>query len=218
MSRSSKRAASKWQRFRQRDKFVREASRLDLRSRSYFKLEELDRHYGLLTPGLLILDLGAAPGGWSQYARTKTGKASNVVAVDINPMKPIDGVQFIQLDLADVDAVQKLANYLKQRQVDVVLSDMAPNITGNSAIDSRNYFDLYAAIFKICGAVLKESGSLVFKFFQTDETPVLKKRCQLAFDSCRIYKPKPSRSHSQESYMVALGFRSHLADLLSTMQ
>ena len=206
MSGSSKRPVSKWQRFRQKDAFVRNASRLGVRSRSFFKLEELDQQFKLLKSGMKVLDLGASPGGWSQYAQSRVGKNGMVLATDILSMQPISGVQFIQCDLASNDAPMKLFDHLKQRKVDLVLSDMAPNITGNATIDSRNYFDLYAAIFKVCEVVLIESGSLAFKFFQTAETSILKQNCKILFDSCKIYKPQSSRSTSQESYMVSRNY------------
>ena len=206
MSGSSKRPVSKWQRFRQKDSFVRNASRLGVRSRSYFKLEELDQQFNLLKSGMAVLDLGASPGGWSQYAQPRVGKKGMVLATDILSMQPISGVQFVQCDLADSDAPMRLLNHLQQRKVDLVLSDMAPNITGNATIDSRNYFDLYSAIFKVCEVALIESGSLVFKFFQTEETSILKQNCKILFDSCKIYKPKSSRSTSQESYMVSRNY------------
>ncbi len=158
-----------------------------------------------------MLDLGAAPGGWSQYVQRKIGTNGRVVAVDINAIQPIDGVEIIQLDLAAADSIERLSEKLQQRKAHVVLSDMAPNITGNSAIDSRNYFDIYAAIFRICHAVLDDSGSLVFKFFQTDETQILNKECALLFESYRIHKPKASRSASQEAYLVASGYRPEMA-------
>lgn len=211
MTRSARTAASKWQRFRQRDKYVREANRLDVRSRSYFKLAELDQQFGLFKPGLTVLDLGASPGGWSQYVQSRIGSDGGIIAVDINPMKPLDGVQFMQLDLSTAAGTEQLGECLGQRKVDVALSDMAPNITGNSLVDSRNYFDLYTSIFRICNTVLADSGTLVFKFFQTNETHVLKQNCQLMFQSCRIYKPKPSRTNSQEAYIVARDYQSHLA-------
>ena len=211
MGRSTKRVTSKWQRFRHQDKFVREAARLDVRARSYFKLEELDQRFGLIKPGFTVLDLGASPGGWSQYVRSAIGKRGTVIAIDINPMKPLTDVEFLQLDLAQADAVAQLSNHLNHHKVDIVLSDMAPNITGNSLIDSRNYFDIYVAIFDICKTTLADSGSLVFKFFQTNETQFLKQNCQLLFKSCRVYKPKPSRSSSQETYMVAQDYQSRLA-------
>ena len=206
MSGSSKRHVSKWQRFRQKDVFVRNASRLGVRSRSFFKLEELDQQFKLLKSGMTVLDLGASPGGWSQYAQSKVGNKGMVLATDVLTMQPLSRVQFFQCDLAGNDAPMRLFDHLEQRKVDLVLSDLAPNITGNATIDSRNYFDLYAAIFNICEVVLIESGSLAFKFFQTEETSILKQNCKFLFDSCKIYKPQSSRSTSQESYMVSRNY------------
>ncbi len=203
----SKRAMSKWQKFRQQDAFVREASRLGVRSRSYFKLEELDRRFDLLKPGMLVLDLGASPGGWSQYALSRIGVSGQVYATDIIGMIALHGVHFTQCDISSDGAVAQLTDHLEHRRVDVILSDMAPNITGNALIDARNYSDLYAAIFEIRDAALADSGALVFKFFSTGDTLLLKQNCHSYFDRCKIYKPKSSRSKSQESYMVARGFR-----------
>ncbi len=209
---NSKHARSKWHRLRQRDVFVREASRRGVRSRSYFKLAELDRQFRLIKRGMSVLDLGAAPGGWSQYAYSKVGESGQVLAIDINGMAPVSGVEFMQVNLASNAAVAQVVDHLGERKVGIVLSDMAPNITGNSAIDAKNYADLYAALFKICDEVLARSGTLVFKFFQTTDTAALKYTCQLCFDRCRVCKPQSSRSNSQEAYLVARGFRSSLTE------
>ncbi len=209
MSGRSKRSHSKWQKNRQRDQFVREAERRGVRSRSYFKIEELDKRFGLMQPGAAVLDLGAAPGGWSQYACSRVGAAGSVFAVDVLDMAPIKGVQFIRLDLSAADCAARLAEHFKQQKVDLILSDMAPNITGNASIDRRNYFSLYSAIFAICGEMLTASGSLAFKFFQTDKTSILQQNCKLLFNESRVYKPKPSRARSQESYLVSSGYFPH---------
>ncbi len=207
MAGTSKKPISKWQRFRKKDAFVRDASRIGVRSRSYFKLEELDRQFGLLKPGMAVLDLGASPGGWSQYASSVVGAGGAVFAADVIAMKPLANVEFIECDLTAGDAAERIGALLGPNKAQLMLSDMAPNITGNSAIDARNYFDIYASIFKICHVALADNGSLAFKFFQTDETSILKQSCERIFNTCRIFKPKSSRAKSRESYLVAKGYR-----------
>ncbi len=210
MTRTSKRTASKWNKSRQGDHFAREASRLGARSRSYFKLQEMDQKFELFKPGLTVLDLGASPGGWSQYACSRVGGQGEVFAVDILEMQPITGVRFLKLDLSAADTVERVTHWMGDRKANVVVSDMAPNITGNSTIDAQNYSRLYSAIFVICGKILEASGSLVFKFFQTDTTAVLRRNARLLFESSLIHKPKASRSRSQEAYIVARGYKPHM--------
>lgn len=210
MTRNSKRSASKRKKRCQKDAFAREASRLGVRARSYFKLQELDRKFDLFKPGLTVLDLGASPGGWSQYAFSKVGPQGKIFAVDILDMQPITGVSFLQLDLSGNETAEQVAEWLGQCRAHIVISDMAPNITGNSTIDERNFSDLYSSIFAISDKILQQSGSLVFKFFQTDSTAILREKCQLLFESSTVYKPKASRSRSQETYMVARGHKPQI--------
>ena len=185
------------------DGFVREAVRLGVRSRSYFKLQEIDHKFRLFRPGQTVLDLGASPGGWCQYAVNQIGLSGTIYAVDVLEMKPIDRVHFIQCDISRSESVEELGAVIDGGKVDVVLSDMAPNLTGNASIDSRNFSDLYEAIFNVCHCVLTTGGHLVYKFFQDEDSRMLKEQCGSLFAECMVFKPKASRSRSQESYMVA---------------
>ena len=188
------------------DGFVREAARLGVRSRSYFKIEEIDRRFELFKQGQTVLDLGASPGGWSQYASSRIGSQGRVIAVDLLDMKPLNQVCFMQCDITQQQAVDELTSDIGERQVNVVISDMAPNITGNSTIDSRNFSEIHEAIFNVCRTAMAEQGSLVFKFFQDNESSVLREVCAAQFTDCKFYKPKASRLKSQEAYMIAKGF------------
>ena len=188
------------------DGFVREAARLGVRSRSYFKIEEIDRRFELFKQGQTVLDLGASPGGWSQYASSRIGSQGRVIAVDLLDMKPLNQVCFMQCDITQQQAVDELTSAIGETQVNVVLSDMAPNITGNSTIDSRNFSEIHEAIFNVCRTAMAGQGSLVFKFFQDNESSALREMCAAQFADCKFYKPKASRSKSQEAYMIAKGF------------
>ena len=201
------RSSSQWRQMQENDGFVREAARLGVRSRSYFKIEEIDRRFELFKQGQTVLDLGASPGGWSQYASSRIGSQGRVIAIDLLDMQPLNQVCFMQCDITQQQAVDELTSAFGERQVNVVLSDMAPNITGNSTIDSRNFSEIHEAIFNVCRTAMAEQGSLVFKFFQDNESSVLREVCAAQFADCKLYKPKASRSKSQEAYMIAKGFK-----------
>ncbi len=205
MARKKQKSSSQWRRRQAVDPFVREAHRLGVRSRSYFKLQEIDRKFRLLAHGGAVLDLGAAPGGWVQYATRRVGSDGTVFAVDVLSMEPVAGAQIIKLDVTRASAGAELAVLLNGRSVDVMLSDIAPNITGNALIDAGNCARVYEAILGVCKQVLKKDGALVFKFFQHSEFAEYRRRCQQQFKSITVYKPKSSRQHSQEAYLVATG-------------
>ena len=200
------RSSSQWRQMQENDGFVREAARLGVRSRSYFKLEEIDRKFELFKQGQTVLDLGASPGGWSQYVSSRIGSQGRVVAVDLLDMQPLNQVFFMQCDITQQQAVDELTSAIGERQANVVLSDMAPNITGNSTIDLRNFSEIHEAIFNVCRTAMAEQGSLVFKFFQDNESSMLREVCAAQFADCKLYKPKASRSKSREAYMIAKGF------------
>ena len=204
--RRQNRSSSQWRQMQENDGFVREAARLGVRSRSYFKIEEIDRRFELFKQGQTVLDLGASPGGWSQYASSRIGSQGRVIAVDLLDMQPLNQVCFLQCDITQQQAVDELTSAIGEKQVNIVLSDMAPNITGNSTIDSRNFSEIHEAIFNVCCTVMAEQGSLIFKFFQDNESSVLREVCAVQFADCKLYKPKASRSKSQEAYLIAKGF------------
>lgn len=189
----------------QRDGYVKSASQIGVRSRAYFKLEELDKKFRLLQPGQTVLDLGASPGSWSQYALSRVGRRGKVFACDILEMKPLAGVQFLRCDLRNPESVASLVTLVNGKKVNLILSDMAPDITGNSNIDARNFSDLHDAMLNVCELALADSGSLAFKLFQNEDTASLKQRCKASFRLCQFYKPRASRSKSKELFMVAKG-------------
>jgi 23S rRNA (uridine2552-2'-O)-methyltransferase len=185
------------------DPYVAEAQRLGYRSRAAFKLVEIDEQLNLIKPGMLVLDLGAAPGGWSQIAAQKKAR---VVALDILPMDPIPDVAFLHMDFMDEDAPETLVNALNG-PVDVVLSDMAPNTMGHQRTDHIRIMNLVEAAYDFALQVLKPGGTFVAKVFQGGTQGELLSQMKKDFTTVKHIKPPSSRQESAEQYVVAKGFR-----------
>lgn len=185
------------------DPYVAEAQRIGYRSRAAFKLIEIDEQLKLIKPGMLVLDLGAAPGGWSQVAANKKAR---VVALDILPMDPIPGVAFLHMDFMDEDAPETLVGTL-DGPVDIVLSDMAPNTMGHQRTDHIRIMNLVEAAYDFAIQVLKPGGTFVAKVFQGGTQGTLLTQMKKDFTSVKHIKPPSSRQESAEQYVVAKGFR-----------
>jgi 23S rRNA (uridine2552-2'-O)-methyltransferase len=192
---------------RRRDPYYRAAQRSGLRSRAAFKLEFLDDRFHLLQPGAKVLDLGAAPGGWSIVARERTGPRGRVVAVDPRPIDPIDGVRFVRGRVGDPSLVDRLG----PEPFDVVLSDMSPRISGAYATDHARSVGLVQVAFELARAVLRPGGSFVAKVFDGDLLANLERDLGPSFDRVRRTKPPASREPSSELYIIAVGFQSRSA-------
>jgi len=177
------------------------------RSRAVFKLEEIDRRAKLIKAGAVCLDLGCAPGGWSQYAQRKLGKAGRVIAVDILKMEPLPGVQFLLGDLREAAVFESLRALLPERQVDVVLSDLAPNMSGVDAIDQPRAMHLSERALDIAVRVLKPGGSALIKVFQGSGFQELVGASRGRFGRVRLTQPQACRSRSPEMYLLAKELR-----------
>jgi 23S rRNA (uridine2552-2'-O)-methyltransferase len=202
MSRRSK-SSGRWLEEHFSDPFVRQAKDQGLRSRAAFKLEEIDRAEKLIFPGAAIVDLGAAPGGWSQYAARRLAGRGRVFALDLLPMDEIPGVTFLQGDFRERPVLDELLKQLEGRPVDLVLSDMAPNITGVDVVDQARAADLEALALDFARQVLGPQGALVMKVFQGAGFQELLAEARRAFGAVRMRKPKASRQRSSETYLVA---------------
>lgn len=185
------------------DEFVKKAQQLGLRSRAAFKLEEIDQRDRLLRPGAVVVDLGAAPGGWSQYAAKRLAGKGRVVAIDILPMDPLPGVEFIQADFTAPEAPARLRALLAGAPVDLVISDMAPNISGEADVDQARGIHLGELALEFAGEVLRPGGALLMKAFQGAGYEDLVKALRAGFGSVAVRKPKASRSRSAEVYLLA---------------
>ena len=189
-----------------RDPYVARAKREGFRSRAAYKLAEIDDKYRLLKSGTRVVDLGAAPGGWSEIAARRVGAGGRVLAIDILDMKPIAGVEFLKLDFLDATAPQRLKDLLGG-QADLVLSDMAANATGHRQTDHLRIMALAEAAAHFAREVLAPGGSFLCKVLQGGTEAALLAELKRDFASVKHVKPPASRSDSAELYLLARGFR-----------
>jgi 23S rRNA (uridine2552-2'-O)-methyltransferase len=191
------------------DEYVKRAQKEGYRSRAIYKLQEIDQRDRLLRPGLTVLDLGAAPGGWSQYARERLGPTGRVVALDILPMGPLPGVEIIEGDFTEQAVLDQLLATLAGRPVDLVISDMAPNISGISLSDQARAMYLAELAWDFARQHLKPGGNLLMKVFQGQGFSQLYKDIQGGFERVVSRKPKASRPRSTELYVLGKGFKGN---------
>ena len=189
------------------DEFVQRARQEGWRSRAVYKLQELDEKYGLVRPGMTVVDLGAAPGAWSQYVARKLDGRGQVVALDLLPMDPLGGVEVIQGDFREPEVLAALEAALDGAKVDLVLSDMAPNISGVSAVDQPRSAYLVELALDFARRHLAPGGALVAKLFQGEGADALVAEARRMFGTVRIRKPRASRDRSREVYVVAENYR-----------
>lgn len=185
------------------DTYVKRAQAEGLRSRAVFKLTELDEKYGLLAPGMVVVDLGAAPGGWSEVAAPRVGKGGRVIALDVLPMEPLPGVEFIEGDFTESEPLEALETALGGRKADLVLSDMAPNMSGVAVTDQAKAMYLAELTFEFAAEHLKPGGDLLVKLFQGEGFDAFVQRCRKAYQSVVVRKPDASRPRSREVYLLA---------------
>jgi len=189
------------------DPYVREAVRRGYRSRAAFKLMDLDLRDRFLRPGQIVVDLGAAPGSWSQVLRERLGRNAVIVAVDLLPMEPIAGVTTIAADCGRDDGQGAIDAALAGRPVDLVLSDMSPNLSGIDVVDQARSVALAELALHFAGTHLRAGGDLVVKVFQGAGLDAFERAVRERFEKAYLRKPKSSRDRSREHYVVAKGFR-----------
>lgn len=198
-------SSNQWLRSHFDDEYVKRAQREGYRSRAVYKLAEIQEKDRLIRPGMTIVDLGAAPGGWSQYAAGILKGQGRIVAMDILPMDELAGVDFIQGDFRDDEVFESLMKSLRQAKADLVLSDMAPNISGMGAVDQPRSMYLVELAVDFADKVLVEGGTLLCKVFQGEGFDPLLADLRSKYSKVLIRKPKASRSKSREVYMLARG-------------
>ncbi len=190
----------------ERDPYVRDARRLGYRSRAAFKLIEIADRDALLEPGATVVDLGAAPGGWSQVAAARVGPRGVVVAVDVLEMEPIAGVQILRGDFREASVLAALEETLAGRSVDVVLSDMAPSLTGIKVADQARSMHLAELALEFASAHLGRGGAALVKVFHGSGLEAFRREMAGRFERFAVRKPASSRSKSAEVYMLGRGF------------
>jgi 23S rRNA (uridine2552-2'-O)-methyltransferase len=202
-------SSQKWLEAHFSDPFVQRSWRDGLRSRAAYKLIELQEKDKILAPGKIIVDLGAAPGGWSQVASQAVGQQGKVIALDILPMQAIMGVEFIQGDFTEDATLTLLQASVKNMPIDLVLSDMAPNMSGISSADQARSMYLAKLASQFAGSTLTEGGDFLVKVFQGAGFDEYKKELQTKFKRVVVRKPSASRTRSREVYLLARGFMAH---------
>jgi 23S rRNA (uridine2552-2'-O)-methyltransferase len=195
MAKSSK----EWLRRHVSDSYVRKARQEGYRSRAAYKLLELDQKHSLFKPGMTVLDLGAAPGGWSQVAAQKVMPGGRVVAIDVLEIAPISGVTTIKGDFRQVSI---------ENRADVVLSDVSPNLSGIANVDQARLLELGLSAIELCAKLLKRDGVFVVKAFHGEAFDELRERLAAVFTKVKVAKPSASRGESAETYVVARGLRA----------
>jgi 23S rRNA (uridine2552-2'-O)-methyltransferase len=202
MSRSSG-SSHRWRQRQTRDPYVGRAASEGWRSRAAFKLLEIDDRERLIRPGLVVADLGAAPGGWSQVAARRVGPRGRVIAIDRLAMDAIDGVEFLEADFLSDEGVAALREHAGERAVDLVLSDLAPNITGNRVMDQPRSMALVEGALLFAEEVLKPGGAFLTKLFQGEGQAELGGAVRQRFGRMKRIKPRSSRPESREIYLLA---------------
>jgi 23S rRNA (uridine2552-2'-O)-methyltransferase len=189
------------------DQYVKLAQQQGLRSRSAFKLVELQEKYRLVRPGMTVVDLGAAPGGWCQVLMPLVGSEGRIIALDVLAMEPLAGVEFIQGDFTEDGPLHELEAALDGAPVDLVLSDMAPNMSGMAAVDQAKAMYLAELALEFVRGWLKPGGDFVVKLFQGTDFDSFVRDVRSLFSKVQIVKPKASRPRSREVYLLARGRR-----------
>ncbi|HEK0571107.1 TPA: 23S rRNA (uridine(2552)-2'-O)-methyltransferase RlmE [Proteus mirabilis] len=198
-------SSSRWLQEHFSDKYVQQAKKKGFRSRAWFKLEEIQQSDNIFKPGMTVVDLGAAPGGWSQYVVQQLGNKGRIIACDLLPMDPIVGVDFLQGDFRDELVLKALLDRVGDNKVQVVMSDMAPNMSGTPAVDIPRSMYLVELALDMCRDVLAPGGSLIVKVFQGEGFDEYLGQIRSLFTKVKVRKPDASRSRSREVYIVATG-------------
>jgi len=194
-----------WAARHNRDQFVRQARSGGWRARAVFKLQEIDRKYRLIKPGMTVVDLGAAPGSWSQYAAARIGDG-RIVAVDKRDMPGIAGVECIRGDFTEAAVAARALAALGGRMADLVLSDLSPDLSGIHSADQARAEALQCAVLAFCSRALRPGGEVLTKVFAGESAPAIRARYDANFEQSRTLKPAASRAQSREVYLLARGF------------
>jgi 23S rRNA (uridine2552-2'-O)-methyltransferase len=200
-------SSARWRRRQDADPYVQRAQKEGWRSRAVFKLDEIQNRDRLIRAGGVVVDLGAAPGSWSQYAVSKLGEKGRVIAVDLLPMEPLSGVHYIQGDFSDETILETLLCELGDAKADLVLSDLAPNISGNRSVDQPRAMYLAELALELAVSVLNKDGAFVCKLFHGEGFDDFIRDCRQRFKQVKVRKPAASRPASRETYLVARTIR-----------
>ncbi|GAC1625577.1 MAG: 23S rRNA (uridine(2552)-2'-O)-methyltransferase RlmE [Nevskia sp.] len=207
MSKPRSKSSTRWLAEHEADPYVQLARKEGYRSRAVYKLKEIQERDKILKAGMTVVDLGAAPGGWSQYARPQLGKHGRLVALDILPMDAVEGVEFILGDFREASVLEQLEASVPKNSVDLVLSDMAPKISGIDVADQASAIYLCELALEFAALRLKPGGAFLVKLFQGEGSEAFLKLLRSRFKTVQVRKPKASRARSPEVYLLARDHR-----------
>jgi 23S rRNA (uridine2552-2'-O)-methyltransferase len=201
------RSGGSWRERQEKDPYVQQARQEGWRSRAVYKLQQIVEKERLLRPGMTCIDLGAAPGGWSQFVTAELDGRVRIIALDVLPMDNLPSVEFLQGDFTDAEVLKKLELMLGDCSADLVMSDMAPNISGNKAVDQPRAMYLAELAFDLAARSLKPNGDFVCKLSQGQGTDTYVADVKKAFERVKVLKPRASRPGSSEVYLLARNYQ-----------
>lgn len=207
MSKKRSPSSHRWLREHFNDKYVKQAHKLGLRSRAWFKIQEIHHKEHLFKQGMNLIDLGSYPGGWSQFARKQIGVNGMIIACDILPMEPINGVNFLQGDINNELIIKELKKIINDNNIQLIMSDISPNISGIPSVDIARSIHLAEIVLSLCYKFLIVGGSFVVKVFQGYGFDKYLKDVRVKFKNVKIRKPSVSRLRSKEIYIIAKGYK-----------
>ena len=194
---------TRWYSEKKREHYYKEAKKVGYRARSAFKLKQIQKKFNILKEGNTVIDLGAAPGGWSQVAKEIVGENGTVVSIDLSPIKPISGITFLQGDITDEVSLEEIINSLGGKKADVVLSDMSPDISGTYSVDHARSIFLCEQALMTANQILKPDGHFICKVFNGEYLQDFIKITKEKYKKVNQYVPKASRKTSSEIYIIA---------------
>jgi 23S rRNA (uridine2552-2'-O)-methyltransferase len=198
---------TRWYTEKKKEHFYKEAKRVGYRARSAFKLQQIQNRFHLIQRNDVVVDLGAAPGGWSQVAKELVGEQGIVIGADLSSINPLEGVDFIQGDLTQPDTIEHIKEMMGGRDADVVLSDMSPDISGNYSVDQARSAWLCECALAVADLVLRSGGHFICKIFEGEDTKTFIKKVQNRFTVVKTFSPEASRKSSSEVYIIAKSFK-----------
>jgi 23S rRNA (uridine2552-2'-O)-methyltransferase len=207
---SKRPGSSRWLQRQKKDPYVKQARRADYRSRAVYKLREIDEKDHLFHRGQTVIDLGAAPGSWSQYVACRVGPQGKVIAIDILPVEKIDNVLFIKGDFTEQAVYEQCLQSLDGEKADLVISDMAPNISGIKSSDQSRSMALAELALELACQVLRPEGDFLVKVFEGEGVAEFRQKLKEHFERILTRKPKASRGNSREYYILARSFRCQM--------
>jgi 23S rRNA (uridine2552-2'-O)-methyltransferase len=194
---------TRWYIEKKKEHYYKEAKRVGYRARSAFKLKQIQSKFNIIRRGDTVIDLGAAPGGWSQIAKELVGDQGTVIGIDISHIKPIEGITFLQGDLTEDSTIDKIRQIIGGKKSDVILSDMSPNISGNYSVDQARSVYLCEHALKLAELLLRPGGNFVCKVFEGEDLQDFIKKTDKIFKAVKQFSPPASRKSSSETYIIA---------------